>query len=274
MTDRPAAKSGVGSGVILFSLSVILLSVLIGGYAIHRRNVAGSLTASTSPQVAPPPISEPSVPSIPVTTEVARTRFLGTARYSDGVGDHVELAMTTFPLVRSGAVPAAALSACSEDTFGDPNSTLYREVTVQVQVTSSLAASVSFDIKRMNTPIGSTTNPIRSHDVTVVLMLSSGASCQSPYNYMGSGVQWKTILPGQYGTLNMWLSYPNVVSPDFPGGNATDLRNQSWLLPAVLRVNGNVTGPPLISGPGLTACAGSHRFFFTPSAVHLPSSSC
>jgi hypothetical protein len=126
----------------------------------------------------------------------------------------------------------------------------------------------------MNTPEGSITNPIRSSDLTVILVLLNGPNCQSPYNFTDNGVLWKSIAPDESGSLTIWLSYPNVVSPDFPRGIPIDLRDQSWLLPESLKINGNTSAPPVITGPGLQACAASRRSFFTPSGARLPSSSC
>src|SRR5664280_485103 len=252
MADPPSTSHVVRPGIVLFGTLVVLAAVLIGGYRIdHPRTDAPVAAVPAGPPTTAPPTSLPTT-TIPRPT----SEYLGTARYSDSVGDHVTLTMTSEPLVRSKGVPSNVLSACAAGTYGDPNSTLYREILSNVTVTSSLRASVAFGISRMNTPAGSPTNPIRSGDLTVVLALSSGSACQSPWSLTGNGVLWKAIEPGQSGTLTMWLSYPNVVSPDFPRGNATDLRDQSWLLPASLRVNGNVTGPPIISGPGLAACTG------------------
>lgn len=275
MTDPLSISRVVRPGAILFGVLVVLATVLISGYKITHPKSAASLTAvATVSQTIALQTTEPPTSIPPTANSRLSPTFLGTARYSDSVGDHVTLRMTSQPLVRSASVPSNVLSACAAGTYGDPNSTLYREVLTSVTVTSSLKASVGFAISRMNTPIGSSTNPIRSGDLTVILMLSSGPACQSPYSFMGNGVLWKSISPGQSGTLTVWLSYPNVISPDFPHGNATDLRDQSWLLPASLRINGNVTGSPIISGPGFAACTASHRFFFTPSGAHPPSSSC
>ena len=131
--------------------------------------------------------------------------YLGAAHYSDSVGDHVTLTLMSHPLVRNSAVPSNVYSGCSEMNYGDSNSTLYREVTIDVTVTSSLAASVAFNISRMNAPIGSTTNPIRSSDQTVILMLTNGPECESSYNFTNNGVLWKSIQPGESGSLTVWL---------------------------------------------------------------------
>jgi hypothetical protein len=268
--DAPPPSRTVRAVVVLFGVLVVLIAVVIGGYKITQQSLTTSLsTVVTVPSTNPPPTTV-------ATTTVPRPSFtrLGAARYSDSVGDHVTLTLTSYPLVRNSGVPSNVYSGCSEMNYGDPNSTLYRKVTVNVAVTSSLTASVEFNVSRMNTPIGSPMNPIRSGDQTVILMLNNGPECENSYNFTDNGVLWKSLRPGAPGSLTVWLSYPNVVSPDFPHGNGVDLRNQSWLLPASLRVNGNATGTPVLTGPGLGACEDTRRFFFTPSGTHLLSSTC
>lgn len=255
--------------MFLLCLFVTLIVVVIGGYRItHPKQNDGAASISTSPQVTTPSESIGTT-TIPHSTQT----LLGTAHYSDSVGDHVTLSLTSHPLVRSGAVPSGVLSSCGEN-WGDPNSTLYREVSATVTVTSDLTASVSFTINRMNTPEGSITNPIRTSDLTVVLALTDGPECQDPYNFSDNGVLWKSITPGQSGSLTMWLSYPDVLSPDYPHGNPVDLRDQSWLLPSSIKINGNASGSPTINGPAIRSCTSSRRYFFTPSGASLPDGSC
>jgi hypothetical protein len=271
--DASSPSRSVRPGVALFGAIAVLVAVVIGGYKItHQSSATTLVTVATAPST---------VPTTPPPTTIARTTIprpsfqqLGAASYSDSVGDHVTLTLTSHHLARSSGVPSNVYSSCSEMNYGDPNSTLYREVTIDVTVRSSLTASVAFNISRMNTPIGSPTNPIRSSDQTVVLMLTNGAECESPYNFTDNGVLWKSLRPDESGTLTVWLSYPDVVSPDFPHGNGVDLRDQSWLLPANLRINGNTTGTPVLSGPSLGACENSRRYFFTPSGAHISGSSC
>lgn len=273
MTDPPVKPKMVRPGLLLVCLVIVLVAVIVGGYKItHPSSDSTPTPTYAAPQTTTPPTATPTT-TIPRPSDT----FLGFARYSDSVGNHVMLALTSYPLVRSTGVPSDVLSSCSGyfDTFNsDPNSTLYRQIIVNVTVTSRLSASVSFTISRMNTPEGTTTNPIRSNDATVVFVLTNSTECQTPQNFMSNGVIWKSIAPGSLGTLTVWLAYPGVVSPDFPNGIPTDLRDQSWLLPHSIKINGETSGPPVISGLGLQACAHSSRFFFTPSGAHLPASSC